>query len=131
MTNQKTISRMSLVVIALLAAAGSCLAQTKATQARGDMNVSQATEIATLRNERLNIFKSESKTPAKDHVAEQASASRLKFEQSIERATADAPSLATTITESDWQKTRTVISDESASPKRITFVPSRGQKLPE
>jgi hypothetical protein len=125
MTNQKSISRLSLVVIALLAAAGSCLAQTKSTQAR------QATEIATLRNERLNIFKSESKTSAKDQIAEQASASRIKFEQSIERATADAPSLATTLSESDWQKTRTVISDESSSPKRITFVPSRGQKLPE
>ena len=58
MSNQKTLSQLSFVVIALLAAALPCLAQTKSTQSRnnqtGDMSLRQGTEVAALGSERLN-----------------------------------------------------------------------------
>ena len=137
MSNQKNISRLSLVVIALLAAALPALAQTKSTQTRndqtGDSIVTPATEIAALGSERLNVYKAEAKPWSEAMGLEQKqSHARARFQQSIEAASSASPAFLTTISESDWQKTRQLGNDESStSAKRITFVPSRGQKLPQ
>src|SRR5215467_13355202 len=110
MSNQKTLSQLSFVIIALLAAALPCLAQTKSTQARnnqtGDMSVRQGTEIAALGSERLNVYKPETKSVAGATVFEQQqNQARAKFQQSIDQVSSAAPSFRTTISESDWQKT--------------------------
>jgi hypothetical protein len=137
MSNQKTLSQLSFVVIALLAAALPCLAQTKSTGARnnqtGDMNLRQGTEIAALSSQRLNVCRVELTSAADGAVREpQLNVARAKFQQSIYQASSATPAFLTTISESDWQKTRTFNNDdESTSAKRITFVPSRGQKLPQ
>ena len=135
MSNQKTLSQLSFVVIALLAAALPCLAQTKSTQSRnnqtGDMSLRQGTEVAALGSERLNVSKSEPK-PAETAVFEQRNMTRARFLQSIDQVSSVSPSFLTTISESDWQKTqRLANNDEQTSARRITFVPSRGQKLPQ
>jgi hypothetical protein len=137
MSNQKTLSRLSFVAIVLLAAALPCLAQTKSTPARnnqtGDMNLRQETEIAVLGSERLNVYKAEPRTVSDIKVGEQQrNLARARFQQSIDQASSATPTFPTTISESDWQKARSLGNDdESSATKRITFVPSRGQKLPE
>ena len=135
MSNQKTLSRLSFVVIALLAAALPCLAQTKSTQVRntGDSSLRPATEIAALGSERLNVYETKAKTASEAAgVEQQRSSARVKFQQSIDQASAAPVPSLTTISESDWQKAQRFGNDEApVSPKRIAFVPSRGQKLPE
>jgi len=137
MSKQKTLSRMSLTVVALLAATLTCLAQTKSTPTRndqtGEMKLRQPTEIAVLRSERLDIYKAEAKPASEAATFEQQRIMvRVKFQQSIDQASSAPAALLTTISESDWQKTQRLGNDQgSASPRRITFVPSRGQKLPE
>ena len=137
MSSQKTLSQLSFVIIALLAAALPCLAKTKSTQARdnqtGNMSVRQGAEIAALGSERLNVYKPETKSVADATVFEQQrNQTRAKFQQSIDQVSAAAPSFLTTLSESDWQKTQRLANDdEQTSAKRITFVPSRGQKLPQ
>jgi len=137
MSSKKTLSQLSFVVIALLAAALPSWAQTKSTETRnnqaGDMNLRQATEIAALGSERLNVYKAEAKPASEAATFEQQRIMvRVKFQQSIDQASSAPAALLTTISESDWQKTQRLGNDQgSASPRRITFVPSRGQKLPE
>ena len=137
MSSQKTLSQLSFVVIALLAAALPCWAQTKSTEARnnqaGDMNLRQSIEIATLGSERLNVYRAEAKPKSAATAMEtQRSIARAKFQQSIDQASSASPAFLATTSESDWQKTRRLaVDDESTSATRITFVPSRGQKLPE
>src|SRR5947207_1967839 len=138
MSNQKRLSRLSFAVIALLAAALPCLAQTEAGKARNsqaaDLNPGHASEIAALGNERLSVHKA-SKTADVRITEKQGSLARARFEQSIEQAATASPAFGTNptaVSESDWQKTRRLSNDnESISPKRITFVPSRGQRLPQ
>lgn len=136
MSNQKALSRLSFVVIALLAAALPCLAQTKSTEGRNvqtsDVSLRPATEIAALGSERLNVYKPEAKpATATAGFEQQRNSARIKFQQSLDEASA-APAALSTISQSDWLKAQRLSTDEnSASPKRITFVPSRGQKLPE
>jgi len=135
MSSKKTLSQLSFVVIALLAAALPSWAQTKSTETRnnqaGDMNLRQATEIAALGSERLNVYKAEAK-PISAAMEQQRSIARAKFQQSIDQASSASPAFLATVSESDWQKTRRLANDdESTSATRITFVPSRGQKLPE
>jgi len=137
MSKQKTLSRMSLTVVALLAATLPCLAQTKSAQTRndqtGEMKLRQPTEIAVLGSERLDIYKAEAK-PASEAATfeQQRNIARVKFQQSVDQASSAPAAFLPTISERDWPKDRRLGKDESsASPKRITFVPSHGQKLPE
>jgi hypothetical protein len=133
MSNHKRLSQLSFAAVALLAAAIPGLAQTESRQARA-LKPTQTAEIAALRNERLSADKAAPKTSAEAKANETAALSRGKFNRAIAQATAITPGFmnSTTLSESDWQKTRSVSnSGESNSAKRITFVPSRGQKLPE
>jgi hypothetical protein len=130
MSNQKTVSQISLAAIALLAAALPCLAQTESGKTR-NLNV-QGTEIATLRKERLSVPRAELKTTP-DVTAVSTSAARDRFNATIADATsANSAFTSKTFTASDWQKTQKLSSEyDSISSKSITFVPSRGQKLPD
>ena len=138
MSNQKTLSQLSFAAVALLAAAIPCLAQTESPNARhsqaGAPNLAQTAEIAALRNERLSVHKAAPKTASEAKVNKTATPSSDKFNRAIAQVTSNTTgfSNSTTLSESDWQKTRRLANDdESSSSKRITFVPSRGQKLPE
>jgi len=135
MTNQKRLSQVSLAAVALMAAALPCLAQTESNNRRNAMDKVEGTEIATLRNERLNISKAEPKTtPAENATAKAIKLSRDRFNLAIAEATSSTSAFGskTTFTESDWQKTQKLSNQaESQSSKSIAFVPSRGQKLPD
>jgi len=140
MSHHKRLSRLSLATVALLAAALPCLAQTESSKARDTQAdahaLSQPTAVAVLGNERLAVHKGESKTASEAKVIEKETGlSRAKFLHSIAQATSVTPSFLanpTTISESNWEKTLRLSNDnESTSPKRITFVPSRGQRLPQ
>jgi hypothetical protein len=122
----------------LLAAAIPCLAQTESPNARHGQtdaqNPARTAEIATLRNERLSVHKAAPTDASEAKVNKTATLSRDKFNSAIAQVTSNTPgfSNSTTLSESEWQKTRRLSNgDESSSAKRITFVPSRGQKLPE
>jgi hypothetical protein len=133
MLNQKRLSQVSFAAVALLAAALPCLAQ---TESRNRLNaLVQGTEIATVRNERLNVHKAEIKTtPAGNDNAKAINASRDRFNLAIAEATSSTSAFGskTTFTESDWRKMQKLNNQsESESSRRITFVPSRGQKLPD
>jgi undecaprenyl pyrophosphate phosphatase UppP len=134
MSNHKRLSQLSFTAVALLAAAIPCLAQTESRQARhsqtGAMSLAQTTEIAAITNTPLSAHKAAPKVASEAKVNE----SRDKFNVSIAQATSVTPgfSKSGTLSESEWQKTRRLTNDDSSSSaKRITFVPSRGQKLPE
>jgi hypothetical protein len=133
MSNQKRLSQLSFAVFALLTAALPCVAQTEASKAQNQaakLDANRANEIAVLGNDRLSVRKAASKT-ADVRVTEKQ---RARFEQSIEQAATASPAFMTnpTFSGSDWEKTRRLSNDnESTFPKRITFVPSRGQKLPQ
>ncbi len=132
MLNQKRLSQLSLAAVALLAAALPCLAQTESNNRRNALV--QGTEIATLRNERLNAGKAETRTNAENVKAKTANASRDRLNLTIAEATSSTSAFGSkmTFTESDWQKTQKLSNQsESESSKRFAFVPSRGQKLPE
>jgi hypothetical protein len=138
MSNHKRVSQLSFAAVALLAAAIPCLAQTESPNARhsqaGGPNLAQTAEIATLRNERLSVNKVAPKDASEAKVNKTAAQSSDKFNRAIAQVTSNTTlfSTTTTLSESDWQKTRRLANgDESSSAKRITFVPSRGQKLPE
>jgi len=132
MSNQKRLSQISLAAIALSVAALPCLAQTESSKNR---NVKvQGTEIVTLRNERLGLRKAEPKTVSSENVDAKATIARDKFNESIAQATSATSGFqsSATMTESDWQRTQRVGSQtESTSAKGITFVASRGQRLPD
>jgi hypothetical protein len=140
MSNQKRLSQLSFAAVALLAAAIPCLAQTESSNARHNQadaqDLAQTTEIATLRNERLSVHKAAAAPTAASEarVNKTAILSRDKFQSAIAQVTSITPgfSNSTTLSQSDWQKTRRLTNgDDSNSAKRVTFVPSRGQKLPE
>lgn len=133
MSNHKRLSQLSFAAAALLAAAIPSLAQTESRQAEA-LNLAPTTEIAVLRNEPLTVSKAAPKTSSEAKVNKTAAPSRDKLNSAIAQVTSNPTgfSNSTTISESDWQKTRRVANDDdSNSSKRITFVPSRGQKLPE
>jgi hypothetical protein len=132
MLNQKRLSQLSLAAVALLAAALPCLAQTESNNRRNALV--QGTEMATLRNERLNAGKAETKATTESVKTKTAKASRDRLNLTIAEATSSASAFGSkmTFTESDWQKTQKLSNQsESESSKRLAFVPSRGQKLPE
>jgi hypothetical protein len=135
MTNHKRLSQISFAAAALLVAALPALAQTESTNRRNALQTVKSSEIATLRYERLEAPKAELKVTAAENVtAVSTQPSRDKFNQAIAQATSSTPGFLSngTISESDWQKTQRVgKSSESTNTKGITFVPSRGQKLPE
>ena len=132
MSSQKRLSQLSLAAAALLAAALPCLAQ---TEARADRNLTtQGTEIATLRNERLGVRKAEAKTASDAKVAKTTNSARDKFNETIAQAISSTSAFKSNVTFSaaDRQKAqRPEAQAESTSAKSITFVPSRGQKLPD
>jgi len=138
MSNQKRLSQLSFAAVALLAAALPCWAQTESSKARNNqadaLSMNRPTEIAALGNERLTVHKAETKSAA-TVTEKQTTLSRAKFQQALVQATSANPTFLTnptTISEINWEKTRRLGNDnESTSPKRITFVPSRGQKLPQ
>lgn len=133
MSNQKRLSQLSLAAVALFAAALPCLAQTESSNHA--MQKAQGTEIATLRNERLGVRKAEPGITSEKSVTPKAtSAARDKFNEAIAEAmSSKSPwSSPATISESAWQETTKLSNQpESISSRRITFVPSRGQKLPD
>lgn len=132
MSSQKRVSQVSFAAVALLAAALPCLAQTENSRNRNLTN--HGTEIATLRNERLAVHKAESKTSSDKTIARTTNASRDKFNETIAQAMSAASGFQSnaSFSESDWQKAQTVSNQfESTASKTITFVPSRGQKLPD
>ena len=135
MTNQKRLSQVSLAAIALLAAALPCLAQTELSNRRNALQTAQTNEIAILHNERHGVVKAEPKATSADNAnAKSANASRNKLNEGFALATSSTASFSShaTISESDWQKTRRVRNAaESTATRTITFVPSRGQKLPD
>jgi hypothetical protein len=133
MSNQKRLSQVSLAAIALLAAALPCLAQTESIRNR---NVTvQATEVATLRDDHLGVRKTERKSVSDKSVnASAAKAARDKFDNAIAQVTSTNPGFMSspTISANEWQKTQRLSNQsESTSSKSFTFVPSRGQKLPD
>jgi hypothetical protein len=139
MSNQKRLSQLSFAAIALFAAALPCLAQTESGNARqaAVLNQAQASEIAALGSERLSVHKAAGRATAEAKVIEkQKTWSRAQFEQSIERAVVGTP-LVTNVTnpaisESSWEKTRRLANDDQwTSSKRITLLPSKGQRLPQ
>ena len=131
MSNQKRLSQVSLAAVALLAAALPCLAQKESSK---DRNLTvQPTEIATIRQARIGVPKAQLKTTA-DVAAAASTASRDKFNKAIAQAISSSSGFMSnaTISESDWLKTQRLSNrSESTSSKDITFVPSRGQKLPD
>jgi hypothetical protein len=131
MLNQKRLSQVSFAAVALLAAALPCLAQ---TESRNRLNaLVPGTEIAIVRDERLVAHKART-TPAESDNAKAIKGSRDRFNLAITEATSSTSAFGpkTTFTESDWRKTQKLNNQsESESSRRITFVPSRGQKLPD
>jgi hypothetical protein len=132
MTNHKRLSQISFAAIALVAALP-CLAQTESNNHGNSMKTVQSNEIATLRRERLSAPRAELKMD-KITAAEATSSAQEKFNKAIAQATASTSGFVSTptISENDWQQTQR-LADRAASTetKSITFVPSRGQKLPE
>ena len=131
MTNQKRLSQVSFAAVALLAAALPCLAQTELSNRR----TAPTNEIAILHNERHGVAKAEPKVTSADNVnPKSANTSRNKLNEAFALATSSTAGFRsnTTISENDWQKTRRVgNAAESTATRTITFVPSRGQKLPD
>src|SRR5262245_3760923 len=129
----KKLSHLSFASIALLVAALPALAQTKSVEnemAKSTSDQIVATQVAALAGERLSVHKS-APTSAAVPVAssKQTSLSLERFKQAASQSTATS-SFAAQSTIFAQPKLIDSNDNDTASRKRITFVPSRGQKLP-
>ena len=132
MSNQKRLSHLSFAAAALLAAALPCFAQTESKQAinnqAGNLNATEVTQIAALATERLSVNKSETKKADNAKVIEQRSAFSVEqFRQAARGSSSAEAILATRIFAAP--KVKPDDNEETVS-RKITFVPSKGQKLP-
>jgi len=134
MSNQKRLSQISFAAVALFAAALPCLAQTESSH-RNAIDQDQGVEIATLRNERIAPSTPARKMTSDANVNAKATrAARDQFNMSIAEATSSAPAfhLNANLSQSNWEKAQRLNNNSAPmSSRRITFVPSLGQKLPE
>jgi hypothetical protein len=132
MSNQKSLSHLSFAAAALLAAALPCFAQTESNQARnnqaGNLNATEVTQIAALGTERVIVNKAETKKTAEAKMSEKrATLSADQFVQAAKVSSSADAFLATQIFAAP--KVKPNDNDETVS-RKITFVPSKGQKLP-
>ena len=134
MSNQKRLSQISFAAVALFAAALPCLEQTESSHRNAIDQVHRA-EIATLRNERIAPSTAERKMTSDSNMnAKAARAARDQFNISIAEAMSSAPAfhLNANVSQTNWEKAQRLNSNsEPMSSRRITFVPSLGQKLPD
>jgi len=130
MSAQKTLSQLSFAAIALVIAAIPCFAQTD----------SVATPTETISNQiatnyaRRASSRSESVVAAEAKVDQKQTAfSAARFMQAINSPASFETTLSSStpkivLNDLDAQK---LAMDKPASSKRITFVPSRGQRIPQ
>ena len=125
----KRVSHLSFAAIALLVAALPALAQTESVgneTAKSTSDRIEATQVAALAGERLSVHK----TAPKSAAAPAASAKQpsLSLAQFMEAASQSTVTPLSTV----FAQPKVIDSNhnETASRKGITFVPSRGQKLP-
>jgi hypothetical protein len=132
MSTQKRLSHLSFAAAALLAAALPCFAQAESNQTRnqaGNLNAAEATQIAVLGTERVSVNKAETRKAADAKVSEKRpTLSAEQFRQAAKGSASANAFLATQIFAAP-KDLKSSNNDETAS-RKITFVPSKGQKLP-
>jgi len=131
MTTQKQISHLSFAAIILVFAALPALAQTGSvdnqTVVATTSNLVESEQVAALRKDRLSIPTKESTIVVAPAITEkQPSFSITQFMKSATEPTMITDSKAFEFT--SIEKPRTAFNETSS--KAITFVPSRGPKLP-
>ncbi|HEX7295574.1 MAG TPA: hypothetical protein VF251_07465 [Pyrinomonadaceae bacterium] len=129
MSAQKTVSQLSFAAIALFIAAIPCFAQTEKAMTE---QMSASTQVAvnsvrrTYRTEPTDVAASEAKQ-------KQLAFSPTAFMQAVNESTSfetKSSSSTPTLVLNDFDQTRLVL-EKPASSKRITFVPSKGQRIPQ
>jgi hypothetical protein len=140
MTSHKTISSLSVAATVVFFAAIPCFAQSRqddagaATSAQAAINIMQPT--VALNRDRMPR-RAIASTAADEKVARanQPGLSAAMFEQSADQFSAGASQRLMTSAQSDFGPRADIskqhFSNDSASCPRITFVPSRGQRLPQ
>jgi len=131
MTIQKQLSHLSFAAIMLVFAALPALAQTGSVDNQTAMattsNLVESEQVAALRKDRLSIPTKESTIVVAPAITEkQPSFSITQFMKSATEPTMISDSKAFEFT--SVEKPRTAFNEPSS--KAITFVPSRGPKLP-
>lgn len=130
MSAQKTLSQLSFAAIALVIAAIPCFAQTDSVATPTETNSNQiATNYARRANSRSeSVVAAEAKVDQK-----QTTFSAARFMQAVNSPASFETTLNSstpTIVLNDLDVEKLAL-EKSASSKRITFVPSRGQRIPQ
>ena len=130
MSAQKTLSQLSFAAIALVIAAIPCFAQTDSVATPTETNSNQiATNYARRASSRSeSVVAAEAKVDQK-----QTTFSAARFMQAVNSPASFETTLNSstpTIVLNDLDVEKLAL-EKSASSKRITFVPSRGQRIPQ
>lgn len=134
MSAQKTLSQLSFAIIALFIAALPCFAQTESVTAPADQSrVTSANQVAVNNIRRMGTLRSESFVVAEvERSKSQPAFSATKFMQAVSESGSlenETKSAARTI--SINFDTTNFDGEKAASSRRITFVPSKGQRIPQ
>jgi hypothetical protein len=129
MSAQKTLSQLSFAAIALVIAAIPCFAQIDSVATPTDTSSNQ---IAAVSYARRTISRPESVVVAEAKVDQkQTTFSATRFMQAVSAPASFETNLSTpTIVLNDLDGDKPAL-EKPASSKRITFVPSRGQRIPQ
>jgi|SRR6185503_3643027 len=131
MSAQKTLSQLSFAAIALVIAAIPCFAQTDSVVTPTETT---SNEIAAVNYARRTISQPESVVVAEAKVdRKQATFSATRFMQAVNTPASFEMKLNSstpTIVLNDLDAEKLAV-ERPASSKRITFVPSRGQRIPQ
>ena len=132
MSSQKRLSHLSFAAAALLAAALPCFAQTESNQLRnnqaGNLNATEVTQIAALATERITVNRAETMKADSAKMSEQRPTLSVDHFRQAAKGSSSADAFPTTRIFAA-PKVKPADNDETAS-RKITFVPSKGQKLP-
>jgi hypothetical protein len=130
MSKQKRLSKLALAGAGLLAASVSCFAQTESVKSQNESTspVTVATSKQFKLDERLNSYGIPDKAIEKVDVPNtQKNFSAEKFMTAVKQSSNTSLGFLTTPS----YEPRKDENAKSVAPKRIEFVPSVGQKLPE
>ena len=133
MSAQKTLSQLSFAIIALFIAAIPCFAQTESVTARAEQSTITSTNQVAINNaRRTGAHRVESFVAEAERTATPPAFSATKFMQAVSESGAvvnetksAAPTMAINFDISKFD------GEKPSSPKRITFVPSKGPRIPQ
>ena len=134
MSAQKTLSQLSFAIVALFIAALPCFAQSESVTARAEEpSLTSANQVAVNNTRRTGTPRAELLAVAEvERSKNQPAFSATKFMQAVSESGSlenETKSAAPTMV-INFDTTK-FDGEKPASPKRITFVPSKGQRIPQ